>query len=87
MSIDALRGFDMMFIMGFSSLIVAICSLFPNGADCWLAETMVHAKWDGLSHHDTIFPLFLCHSRFRTQNYNHQNAPEAKSTLKFSKGR
>ena len=59
MSIDALRGFDMMFIMGFSSLIVAIYSLFPNGADCWVAETMVHAKWDGLSHHDTIFPLFL----------------------------
>ena len=59
LSIDALRGFDMLFIMGFSSLVVAICSLFPGGADCWLATTMGHAKWHGFTHHDTIFPLFL----------------------------
>lgn len=59
MSIDALRGFDMLFIMGFSSLVIAVCSLFPEGADCWLAKTMVHVKWHGLAHHDTIFPLFL----------------------------
>ena len=59
LSIDALRGFDMLFIMGFSSLVIAICSLFPGGADCWLATTMKHASWDGLTHHDTIFPLFL----------------------------
>lgn len=59
MSIDALRGLDMLFIMGFSSLVIAVCSLFPEGADCWLARTMVHVKWNGLAHHDTIFPLFL----------------------------
>jgi predicted acyltransferase len=59
MSIDALRGFDMLFIMGFSGLVVAICSLFPEGADCWLARTMSHVQWNGLAHHDTIFPLFL----------------------------
>ena len=59
MSIDALRGFDMLFIMGFSGLVVAICSLFPGGADCWLAKTMSHVDWNGLAHHDTIFPLFL----------------------------
>jgi predicted acyltransferase len=59
MSLDTLRGFDMLFIMGFSSLIISLCSLFPGGAECWLAKTMVHAKWHGLLHHDTIFPLFL----------------------------
>ena len=59
MSIDVLRGFDMLFIMGFSGLVVAICSLFPEGADCWLARTMSHVEWNGLAHHDTIFPLFL----------------------------
>lgn len=59
MSLDTLRGFDMLFIMGFSSLIISICSLFPEGSDCFLARTMVHAKWHGLTHHDTIFPLFL----------------------------
>ena len=58
-SLDALRGFDMLFIMGFSALVIAICALFPDGADCWLAQTMKHVKWNGLQHHDTIFPLFL----------------------------
>lgn len=58
-SLDACRGFDMMFIMGFSSVIVAICNLFPNGDSCWLATQMSHVDWDGLRHQDTIFPLFL----------------------------
>ena len=49
----------MLFIMGFSSLVVDVCSLFPGGSEWWLAETMGHAKWHGLTHHDTIFPLFL----------------------------
>lgn len=58
-SLDALRGFDMFFIMGLASLIRYTCALFPEGSDCWLAQTMLHASWDGLRHHDTIFPLFL----------------------------
>ena len=28
MSLDALRGFDMLFIMGFASLVVAVCGFF-----------------------------------------------------------
>ena len=59
MSLDTLRGFDMMFIMGFSGLVMAICALFPGGEECWLSTTMEHVKWNGLAHHDTIFPLFL----------------------------
>ena len=59
LSIDALRGFDMLFIMGFAGLLVAICQLFPDGDSCWLARQMSHVDWDGLRHHDTIFPLFL----------------------------
>ena len=58
-SLDALRGFDMMFIMGVASLVVAVCELFPGGADCWLARQMGHTSWNGLTHHDTIFPLFI----------------------------
>ncbi|MDO5318427.1 MAG: DUF5009 domain-containing protein [bacterium] len=57
-SLDALRGFDMLFIMGGASLVVAICSAF-GASDCWLAKQMVHVPWHGLAHHDTIFPLFL----------------------------
>jgi len=58
-SLDALRGFDMFFIMGLAALITSICNLFPGGGDCWLATQMSHVEWDGLRHHDTIFPLFL----------------------------
>ncbi len=58
-SLDTLRGFDMMFITGIASLIIAICYLFPDGADFWLVTQMRHASWDGFRHHDTIFPLFL----------------------------
>lgn len=58
-SLDALRGFDMMFIVGVASLITAICALIPGGADSWLATQMTHVEWNGWHHHDTIFPLFL----------------------------
>ena len=59
LSLDTLRGFDMIFIMGFASIISLICCLFPGGDSCWLESQMHHASWDGLRHHDTIFPLFL----------------------------
>lgn len=59
LSLDTLRGFDMFFIMGFSGLIVALCNLWPNAFTDLLARSMGHAEWDGLTHHDTIFPLFL----------------------------
>ena len=31
LSLDALRGFDMMFIMGLSAIIINACGLFPGG--------------------------------------------------------
>ncbi|MDR2232488.1 MAG: DUF5009 domain-containing protein [Tannerella sp.] len=60
MSLDALRGFDMLFIMGLAPWIVALCKLLPAGWFTeWLGSQMEHAEWHGLTHHDTIFPLFL----------------------------
>ncbi len=59
LSLDTLRGFDMLFIMGLSSFIAAVCALFPEGSECTLAQNMSHVSWDGFRHHDTIFPLFL----------------------------
>lgn len=59
MSLDALRGFDMLFIMGFASLVVAVCGLWPSAAADAVAASMSHVAWDGFAHHDTIFPLFL----------------------------
>ena len=59
MSIDALRGFDMLFIMGGAGLIAALAKWMPCGFTEFLAEQMDHVEWNGLTHHDTIFPLFL----------------------------
>ena len=58
-SIDALRGFDMLFIMGGAALLVALAEWFPCDFTQALAEQMEHVEWHGLRHHDTIFPLFL----------------------------
>lgn len=59
MSIDALRGFDMLFIIGGAGLITMICQAFGCNSDFELIKQMSHVKWEGLRHHDTIFPLFL----------------------------
>ena len=59
MSLDALRGFDMFFIMGLSGLVASLCALWPNVVTDAIAHQMDHVAWDGLTHHDTIFPLFL----------------------------
>ena len=59
LSLDALRGFDMMFIMGLGGLIVSICALFPGSGDSWLARQFSHVDWEGLHFEDTIFALFL----------------------------
>ena len=58
-SLDALRGFDMLFIMGFAGLVSSLCALWPNLFTDALAAQMHHVPWNGLTHHDTIFPLFL----------------------------
>ena len=57
-SLDALRGFDMFFITGGSAMILGLCEVFgsPKG---WLAAQMRHVRWEGLTQHDTILPLFL----------------------------
>ena len=59
LSLDTLRGFDMMFIMGFAAVVTAVCRLFPGGGDSWLCVQMSHCAWHGLRFYDTIFPLFL----------------------------
>ena len=58
-SLDAFRGFDMMWIMGLASIVVAVCSLFPGGENCALATQMEHVEWNGLAFMDLIFPTFL----------------------------
>lgn len=58
-SIDALRGFDMFFIVGGSGLLCALARvLFGEGA-VGFCEQMEHVKWEGLHLMDVIFPLFV----------------------------
>ena len=49
LSIDTLRGMDMLVIMGLSTLIFRICDLFPGGGDSWMAAQMRHVDWNGLA--------------------------------------
>lgn len=58
-SLDALRGFDMFWIMG-ADLIVRGFSK-ATGSPFWAAFStqVVHPPWHGFSFYDLIFPLFL----------------------------
>ena len=55
-SLDAVRGFDMFFIMGGEGLIVALAALFGFRD---FGATFGHVPWDGLHFMDTVFPTFL----------------------------
>ena len=59
LSLDALRGFDMLFIMGFAGLVTSLCALWPNAVTDALAAQMHHVSWNGLTQHARIFRLFL----------------------------
>lgn len=59
MSVDALRGFDMFWILYptypvFHALLVAM-----GLKGCWLDLQMDHLPWIGFTFYDTIYPLFL----------------------------
>lgn len=59
-SLDALRGFDMFFIMGGGSLFIALATLIPTPFFQSVADQMHHARWGaGFTVEDIIFPLFL----------------------------
>lgn len=59
MSLDALRGFDMFFIMGLPALIVALSNLVGIGSSWWLPVQMKHVDWHGWHLMDGVFPTFL----------------------------
>jgi predicted acyltransferase len=58
-SIDALVGFDMLWIMGGLGIIAALYAIFGGKPLEWLHLQMEHASWDGFHFMDLIFPLFL----------------------------
>ncbi len=59
MSIDALRGFDMFWIIGGWSIFRGLHEKFDNSTTQWLSQQMSHVKWEGFRPWDLIMPLFL----------------------------
>lgn len=58
-SLDALRGFDMFWIVGGESIAHAAASLTGWTWLVWLSGQMHHPEWNGFALYDLIFPLFL----------------------------
>eukprot|EP01031_Cornospumella_fuschlensis_P014458 gene14458-17652_t len=60
-SLDALRGFDMCWILGLGTMVNAIVARFAPGAGVTslLDVQLEHAAWEGFRFYDLIFPLFL----------------------------
>lgn len=58
-SLDALRGFDMFWIMGGAGIFVGLASLTRWPFLQWWAGQLEHVKWNGFHFYDMIFPLFL----------------------------
>jgi predicted acyltransferase len=58
-SIDALRGFDMFWIIGGQQLVLAVAAALSGSVPAWLDYQLEHVAWEGFSAWDLIMPLFL----------------------------
>ena len=59
LSVDALRGFDMLLISGGAEFLVRMNGISGLSWVDALAAQMTHPPWDGFTFYDFIFPLFL----------------------------
>lgn len=59
MSVDALRGFDMFWIVGAAALVRALGEMTPNAVTRFFTTQLEHATWEGVHFYDVIYPLFL----------------------------
>src|ERR1041385_7302228 len=59
MSVDALRGFDMFWIIGADALVYALHHLKQNAVTNALNYQLDHADWQWFHFYDLIFPLFV----------------------------
>jgi predicted acyltransferase len=58
-SVDALRGFDMFWIIGGRELVLAVAALMVTPVPQWLDLQLRHVPWEGFVSWDLIMPLFL----------------------------
>jgi len=59
MSLDALRGLDMFFLVGFAGIFRALPELSDNPVFRWLSDQCQHPEWQGFTAYDIIFPMFI----------------------------
>ncbi len=59
LSIDALRGFDMFWIVGGRELVLAAAAAASGSVPAWLDYQLEHVEWEGFTAWDLIMPLFL----------------------------
>lgn len=58
-SLDALRGFDMFWILGADALVLALGEANQSAPVRFLAGQLDHKPWAGFAFYDLIFPLFV----------------------------
>lgn len=58
-SLDALRGFDMFWIMSGEHIIHALAKATKWAPIMWMSAQLNHTDWNGFTFYDMIFPLFL----------------------------
>jgi len=58
-SVDALRGFDMFWIIGGGALFKSFHKVADNGVTQTINRQLAHVAWEGFRFEDLIFPLFL----------------------------
>jgi predicted acyltransferase len=58
-SLDALRGFDMFWIMGGEGIVHTLAQLTGWSVLVMMSTQLEHVEWNGFHFYDMIFPLFL----------------------------
>ncbi len=58
-SLDALRGFTMFWILGGAAFENAFHALPPNRFTSWVNDQLSHCSWEGCHFEDIIFPMFV----------------------------
>jgi predicted acyltransferase len=58
-SVDALRGFDMFWIIGGDHIFPALFALIGTPFLLLLGRQLEHTEWNGFTFYDLIFPLFM----------------------------
>jgi predicted acyltransferase len=59
LSLDALRGFDMFWIIGGQGIVIGLAKVWPGKFSTAVVQQLHHVPWEGLHFFDVIWPLFM----------------------------